>query len=115
MRGYGGDSDPTPSGGTKSRSEYQKVMNRYKKAKGRWQNWSDIWEEIYDYVLPHRESFFGEYAGQRRTENIYDETAVTGLPRFASRLQLGFFLLMVEHLNLPLGLNIHQSRLIHSY
>jgi len=89
---YGGDSGKAPAGGQSGdRAEYQKVMNRYKKAKGRWQNWSDIWEEIYDYVLPHRESFFGEYAGQRRTENIYDETAVTGLPRFASRLQLGFF------------------------
>ena len=87
----GGDASPSPSAQTGDRAEYEKVMNRYKKAKGKWQNWSDIWEEIYDYVLPHRESFFGEFAGQRRTENIYDETAVTGLPRFASRLQLGFF------------------------
>ena len=32
-----------------------------------------------------------ESAAARRTENIYDETAVVGLPKFASRLQLGFF------------------------
>ena len=50
----------------------------------------DLWEEIYDYVLPHRESFFRNQAA-RRTENIYDETVVVGLPKFASRLQLGFF------------------------
>lgn len=72
-------------------SEYKRIMDRYKKAKGRWNSWSDVWEEIYDYVLPHRESFYQEYSGQRRTENIYDETAVVGLPKFASRLQLGFF------------------------
>lgn len=88
----GGDASPVPASGVSAdQADYKKVMDRYKKAKGKWQNWSDIWEEIYDYVLPHRESFHGEFAGQRRTENIYDETAVTGLPRFASRLQLGFF------------------------
>ena len=54
-------------------------------------SWSDLWEEIYDYVLPHRESFFKESHAARRTESIYDETAVVGLPKFASRLQLGFF------------------------
>ena len=84
-----GHSEPTAVKG--GDAEYKSVMDRYKKAKGRWNNWQDVWEEIYDYVLPHRESFFQEYSGQRRTENIYDETAVVGLPKFASRLQLGFF------------------------
>lgn len=84
-----GHSEPTAVKGDDA--EYKSVMDRYKKAKGRWNNWQDVWEEIYDYVLPHRESFFQEYSGQRRTENIYDETAVVGLPKFASRLQLGFF------------------------
>ena len=87
-----GDASPAPaSGDTSKYKEYKQVMDRYKKAKSRWSSWSDLWEEIYDYVLPHRESFFKTSAAQRRTENIYDETAVTGLPKFASRLQLGFF------------------------
>ena len=87
-----GDASPAPSGGQSSHdSDYKLVMDRYKKAKGRWMSWSDIWEECYDYVLPQRESFFQESSGARRTENIYDETAVVGLPKFASRLQLGFF------------------------
>ncbi|OUU63396.1 MAG: hypothetical protein CBC24_09170 [Candidatus Pelagibacter sp. TMED64] len=87
-----GDASPAPSGGQSSHdSDYKLVMDRYKKAKGRWMSWSDIWEECYDYVLPQRESFFQESSGSRRTENIYDETAVVGLPKFASRLQLGFF------------------------
>ena len=87
----GGDASPTVSSGNEHDSEFKKVMDRYNKAKGRWSSWSDVWEEIYDYVLPHRESFFQEAPASRRTENIYDETAVTGLPKFASRLQLGFF------------------------
>lgn len=85
------DGQPEPSSVKGNDAEYKSVMDRYKKAKSRWQNWQDVWEEIYDYVLPHRESFFQEFSGQRRTENIYDETAVVGLPKFASRLQLGFF------------------------
>mgnify|MGYP003678459149 FL=1 len=87
----GGDASPAVSGKPSGNdADFKKVMDRYKKAKGRWSSWSDIWEEIYDYVLPHRESFFQESPAARRTENIYDETAVTGLPKFASRLQLTF-------------------------
>jgi hypothetical protein len=85
------DNLPTPAGVADDKKELENVMNRYKKARGRWSSWSDIWEEIYDYVLPLRVSFFQESAAARRTENIYDETAVVGLPKFASRLQLGFF------------------------
>ena len=77
--------------GSNEEQELKRVMDRYKKAKSRWMSWSDLWEEIYDYVLPHRESFYQESQASRRTENIYDETAVVGLPKFASRLQLGFF------------------------
>lgn len=83
------DGNPTPP--VDSKEELKRVLDRYKKAKSRWMSWSDLWEEIYDYVLPHRESFFKESHAARRTESIYDETAVVGLPKFASRLQLGFF------------------------
>lgn len=85
------DASPAPSAASGDNEEIKTVMKRYQKAKSRWSSWSDIWEEIYDYVLPHRESFHKESAATRRTENIYDETAVVGLPKFASRLQLGFF------------------------
>ena len=85
------DGNPEPYQVGTDIKEYESVMNRYKKARGRWSSWTDLWEEIYDYVLPHRESFFQESQAARRTENIYDETAVVGLPKFASRLQLGFF------------------------
>lgn len=88
---YTGDASPVGQAGGKSDDDYKKVMAQYKRALGKWHNWTDIWEEIYDFVMPQRESFYGEFSGERRTQNIFDETAVTGLPRFASRLQLGFF------------------------
>ena len=93
MYGAGqGDGQPEVGGnGASNKEELKRIMTRYKKAKGRWNSWTDLWEEIYDYVIPHRESFFQESQAQRRTENIFDETAVVGLPKFASRLQLGFF------------------------
>ena len=50
------DSNPAPAAVNDKDAEYKSVMDRYKKAKGKWNSWSDIWEEIYDYVLPHRES-----------------------------------------------------------
>ena len=104
-----GHSEPTAVKG--GDAEYKSVMDRYKKAKGRWNNWQDVWEEIYDYVLPHRESFFQEYSGQRRTENIYDETAVVGLPKFASRLQLASSLQMVEPSISPLAQSFQKKLL----
>jgi len=54
MYGAGqGDGNPTVSGGD-AKQELKRVMDRYKKAKGRWNSWTDLWEEIYDYVIPHR-------------------------------------------------------------
>ena len=85
------DSDPAPSVSQGQDAKYKKIMDKYQKAKSRWNTWTDVWEEIYDYVFPDRESFYGEMYGSRRTEKVYDETASTGVPRFASRLQLGFF------------------------
>ena len=44
----GNDASPTPSA-TGQDTEYKRVMDRYKKAKGKWNSWSDVWEEIYDF------------------------------------------------------------------
>ena len=39
--------------------------------------------------MPQRESFYEETIGERRTDKIFDETAVVGIQEFASRLQAG--------------------------
>ena len=40
-------------------------------------------------MLPQRESFYPESIGRRRSDRIFDETAVAGVQEFASRLQAG--------------------------
>ena len=64
-----------------------KKLKRYQTAKAFRENWVPLFEECYEYTLPMRESFYYEEAGQRRDENIFDETAVVGIQEFASRLQ----------------------------
>ena len=54
------DSDPAPSTSQGQDAVYKKVMDKYQRAKSRWNTWTDVWEEIYDYVFPDRESFYGE-------------------------------------------------------
>jgi len=51
--------------------------------------WKSRFEEAYEYTMPGRESFYDEEPGQKRTDRIFDETAVVGIQEFASRLQAG--------------------------
>ena len=107
---YQDDGIVAPSAADADKKELEGVMRRYKKAKSRWSSWSDIWEEIYDYVLPHRESFFQESAAARRTENIYDETAVVGLPKLRLDYNLDSFHQTDEPLSWLLGQSSPSSR-----
>ena len=60
-----------------------------KKAEGIKDYWKEKFEEAYEYTMPQRESFFEETPGSRRTDKIFDETAVVRIQEFASRLQAG--------------------------
>lgn len=66
----------------------EKLMAR---AKLRRDPWLPIFQEVYDYVFPYRDSFFSNSEGQSRTDHIFDQTAVVGTPQFASRIQHGIF------------------------
>lgn len=99
MAEYGVPTDPSPETKRASAEEYhsgQKVLaERLKKlkerAKKRRDPWLPHWQDVYDYVFPYREGFNGNTEGQRRTDMIFDQTAVVGVPRFASRIQHGLF------------------------
>ena len=67
----------------------KKILARYKHAQSIKQQWTSVFEECYEYALPQRESFYSETIGRRRTDHIFDETAVVGIQEFASRLQSG--------------------------
>jgi len=64
-------------------------LKKYKDAETLFDHWKDKYEEAYEYTMPSRESFYEETVGQRRTDKIFDETAVVGIQEFASRLQAG--------------------------
>ena len=70
-------------------SPVKKILAKYQHAKSLKDQWMSVFEECYEYALPQRESFFTETAGRRRTDHIFDETAVVGVQEFASRLQSG--------------------------
>tara|TARA_A100000164_G_scaffold28546_1_gene22209 strand:+ start:13170 stop:14747 length:1578 start_codon:yes stop_codon:yes gene_type:complete len=70
-------------------SPVQQLLKRYEHARSIKDQWKGIFEECYEYALPQRESFYTENPGRRRTDRIFDETAVVGVQEFASRLQAG--------------------------
>jgi hypothetical protein len=70
-------------------SPTKQLLARFERAKAIKTQWHSTFEECYEYALPQRESFFTEQPGRRRTDRIFDETAVVGVQEFASRLQAG--------------------------
>ncbi len=70
-------------------SPVKQLLKRYEHAKQIKDQWNGTFEECYEYALPQRESFYTETPGRRRTDRIFDETAVVGVQEFASRLQAG--------------------------
>ena len=67
----------------------EKLMGEFTRAKTRRTQWEDLWEEIYELMLPMQEGFFNKDQAEENMELIYDETAVVAIQRFASRLQSG--------------------------
>ncbi len=65
------------------------LLKRFAKAKGGRTNWEDLWQDVYDLVLPGREGFYENTPGEERTEEIFDETALVSLADFVSRIQSG--------------------------
>lgn len=68
-----------------------KLLERFKKAKGVRAQWEDTWTDAYKYSLPKRKSEFTDTftEGEVRTDHIFDSTAVAALLEFASRMQTG--------------------------
>ena len=54
----------------------RRLIGRYNHAKAIKDLWTSTFEECYEFALPQRESFYTESIGRRRTDRIFDETAV---------------------------------------
>ena len=65
------------------------ILKRFEAAKRRKDYWNGYFEEAYEYSMPMRESMYTESVAKRKTDKIFDETAVVGVQEFASRLQAG--------------------------
>jgi hypothetical protein len=79
---------PSPEGDMPLYKTWEKLKAEADKRRA---PWLSTWQECYAYTLPLREGFFNEAAAQDRTDMIYDETAVVGVPKLASRLATGYF------------------------
>jgi len=72
-----------------TKSKIDSLIKKFKEAQDLKEHWKAKFEEAYEYCLPNRESFYEESPGDKRTDKIFDETAVVGVQEFASRLQAG--------------------------
>lgn len=88
----------------------EKVLAEYSRAKSRRTQWEDLWEEIYELMLPMQEGFFGNARAEENMELIYDETAVVAINRFSSRLQANIVPSFSNWMRLVPGTEIPQNQ-----
>ena len=67
----------------------ERMIAKYNRANAIKEQWRPIFEECYEYSMPAKESLYTVSPASNRTDKIFDETAVTGVQEFASRLQAG--------------------------
>ena len=94
---------------TSTDKKVEAILKRYKEADNLKGQWKDKFEEAYEYCLPQRESFYDEESGQKRTDKIFDETAVVGIQEFASRLQAGIVPTFARWANFEAGSEIPED------
>jgi hypothetical protein len=86
--------------------DVKSFLKKYELAEQLKVHWTPKFEEAYEYTMPGRESFYEESPGQKRTDRIFDETAVVGIQEFASRLQAGITPTFGRWINLKSGIEI---------
>ncbi len=88
------------------------ILKRFEAARRRKDYWNSYFEEAYEYSMPMRESMYTETVAKRKTDKIFDETAVVGVQEFASRLQSGMVPTFARWADLRSGTEIpEQERL----
>ena len=86
------------------------ILKKYQEAISVKDHWREKFEEAYEYCLPNRESFYEESPGQKRTDKIFDETAVVGVQEFASRLQAGIVPTFARWADFQAGVEIPEEQ-----
>jgi len=63
------------------------LAKQYDYLKGKRTTWERNWQEIAEYVLPHRSDFTSKRSlGEERLEMAFEGTAMRSLKRFASNI-----------------------------
>lgn len=73
----------------------QEILKRQEKADARKEEWRTIYEECYEFALPQRNLYDGNYegksVGQSKMARVFDSTAINATQRFANRIQSALF------------------------
>lgn len=70
-----------------SDEHYQLLLNKFQNAKTKHDQWHGLWQDCYDYALPQRGNLNGHSSeGSRRSERLYDATALDSVDQLASLL-----------------------------
>ena len=66
---------------------FEHILMRFELARKLRGNWEGLWQECYDYALPHRTGFlYQQIPGARRTAQIFDATAMDAADQLAASL-----------------------------
>lgn len=71
------------------------IVKRHKAAQAKKELFRDLYEDAYEFCLPQRNLYGGEYEGkspgQKKMARVFDSTAINSIQRFANRMQSGVF------------------------
>ena len=81
----------------------QDLCQRYESAARHRDLHQDVFDDCYELAMPRRMTMSDKTPGQRRDERIFDETAVTGVQEFASKLQSGMIPAFSQWVDLRAG------------
>jgi soluble lytic murein transglycosylase len=79
------------------------IKRRYMKASTHRDLFQDVFDDCYELAMPRRMTMSDKTPGNRRDERIFDETAVTGVQEFASKLQSGMIPAFSQWVDLRAG------------
>ena len=91
------------------RLNVSQVIEREAKAQTRKDQWRNIYQECYEFALPQRNLYGGQYEGSVPAL-VFDSTAIHATQRFANRIQAGLFPPQKEWCRLETGSAIPEEQ-----
>jgi hypothetical protein len=75
-----------------ARLDVREIMEREAKAQSRKDQWRTIYEDCYEFALPQRNMYDGNYegntAGQKKMGRVFDSTAISATQRLLTAYRL---------------------------